>query len=63
MRGMMNMMGEMNKMMENCIRMMQTRNDRQNTGPRKKDGRGKHRPHSAINEAGGRQDFGPPLGA
>ncbi|MCP2001372.1 hypothetical protein J2S34_003858 [Nitrobacter winogradskyi] len=27
MRGMMNMMGEMNKMMENCIRMMQTRDD------------------------------------
>lgn len=40
MRGMMNMMGEMNKMMENCNRMMQTRHNRQNTDPGKKDGRG-----------------------
>lgn len=40
MKGMMNMMGEMNKMMENCNRMMQTKDDRQNKEPAKKDGRG-----------------------
>ena len=35
-RGMMNMMGEMNKMMENCNRMMQTRDDdRQKADPGK----------------------------
>ena len=39
MRGM-NMMEEMNKMMENCNRMMQTRADGHNADREKKDGRG-----------------------